>query len=158
MLHLPHLPSLTTLTSEFLRQPSLSLRLLLSATILLTLPPNTPDKSKLQASLRKIIQQDLFSSIISDSRDIRSIQALQLIAVYSPITSVPGLEASVPVSGNLCLSLAKSSSKALGLDQSMDRLKSLQAASMVSHFSGNTNLDFEAEFKSLAERAIIWSR
>lgn len=158
MLHLPHLPNLKNQISAFDSERSLSLRLLLSTTILITLPSNVPNKSKIQAFLRKIIQQDIFTSVMSQNRDIRTIQALQLITIYSPIPSISSSSGSILIEGSLCLSMARSSAIALDFDHALEKLKHLQATSSSSTAQEQSRLDLEAEAKDLAEQAIIWHK
>lgn len=154
LLFLPHLPTLTTLLSELDTRPSPSVRLLLCSVLLLTIPDSISNKLDLQASLRKTIQQELIVVLMTESSNIRSVQALELIAVYTPVTSIGNL----PVSGASCLASARSTALAMGLHRSIDQLKQVQAASLMAGFGGRpSDPDAEKSAKALSERAIIWS-
>lgn len=155
LVHIPHLPLLSTATSEFRLRATPSTRLLLSTLLLLNLPSNIPNKLDIQNSLKRVIQRDLFQLLMAQDATIRSIQAFQLIAVYTPLTLVPGLIGEVPASGSLCLAAARASAVAIGLDRSMEQLQHLRG----SHSSnGSLTSGITLESSKLAEKAVIWMR
>lgn len=161
MLWLPHLPTISTVRDEYQRLQTPENRLLLCSLYLITVPSSHPSVNELRASLRRIIQQDLLLVLISSSEMnvIRTIQALQLVAVYTPISCTMDSEASLPVlSGSLPLASAIHIARSMGLDQSLAELKRLKEAialsGLASGFGGVSNLNQECSV--LAEKAILW--
>lgn len=162
LLWLPHLPTIKKALQEFQESPNPTSRLLLCCLYLITLPPSHPSRTELQASLRRLIQQDLLLVIMSISNlsSIRTIQVLELTAVYTPLSCTIDPESHTPsISGSHTLATAVHIARALGLDQSLLELKRLKEAISLSGlstgFSVNSNLNQECS--NLAEKAILWN-
>lgn len=84
--------------------------------------------------------------------DIRTIQALQLIAVYSPITVLLDPETSQPlISGSMAFSTALKIARSMGLEYSSAHLSKLGGAL----YRREPGVEKEAYF--LGERSILWS-
>ena len=72
LLFIPLLPTITTLREELASKPSSSIRLLLATILLVTSQDiSIPDKLNVGASLRRLIQQDLLTVLMMESKGIR---------------------------------------------------------------------------------------
>lgn len=146
---LPHLPSIATLSQEYEDTPTPSSRLLLSSIFLVTLPRSLPSKADIESSLRSVVKESLLPILMNGSNsNIRTVQALQFVSVYTPLTVSLDPDTNQPLlSGSLTHSAAVRLARNLGLDRSLEQLMSL---------SDIISVNNQEQLSQLAEGAIVW--